>query len=182
MKCSAIPCSSRASRFPAWPLLCSNRSSAVKLIAKTDELVLHSALTAPVEDVFRYWTSPGHLARWWSPCPVPADHNSLNATPGGTYRVCIRTHDGDEHWLRGVYHTVDAPRLLSFSWAWEADVASPVSTVTVRFTADGNHTQLLLRHAGFGSPRARVAHQAGWEECFERLQALSASDNQESSD
>lgn len=147
----------------------------VAIVPPSQDVVLTRTIRAPLERVFRSWTTPTALARWWSPRPVPARHSQLHVSPGGAYRVCIRTHDGDDHWVRGIYHSVDAPRQLSFSWTWEDDATNPASLVMVSFARKGNDTSILLCHTGFASPRTRAAHQAGWIECFDRLQALLAS-------
>ena len=120
-------------------------------------LVITRILDAPPSLVFKVWTQPEHLARWWG--------------PEGVYRFRMRSAEGTDHWLRGVYREIVEPVRLVFTWAWEDSEGEPghETLVTVTFAEDGGKTRLTMRQAVFESMTARDAHQGGWASCLDRL-------------
>ena len=88
----------------------------------------------------------------------------MDARPGGAFRFCMRSPEGTDHWLQGVYREVVEPRRLVFTWAWEDTQGKPghETVVTVTFAEQGGKTKLTLHQAIFESVSARDAHQSGW--------------------
>jgi uncharacterized protein YndB with AHSA1/START domain len=70
---------------------------------------------------------------------------------GGRYHLHLRTSDGDEHDVSGVYREVVRNEKLVFTWAWNPERES---RVTITFKADG--TMLTLFHEQFFDA------EAGW--------------------
>jgi uncharacterized protein YndB with AHSA1/START domain len=83
----------------------------------------------------------------------------------------------ETYWGRGVYREVKPPEKIVFSWSWTKDTQggpqlhpdSPETQVTVEFFARGNSTEVVLRHAVFGSAKDRDDHKQGWNGCFDSL-------------
>jgi len=140
------------------------------------ELVITRVLDAPPRLVFKAWTEPEHLVRWWGPQGFSLPSCKMDVRPGGAFRFHMRSPEGTDHWLRGVYREIDAPRRLVFTWTWEDAEGKPghETVVTVSFAAQGAKTKLTMHHAVFESVTARDAHQEGWTSCMERLVALFA--------
>jgi uncharacterized protein YndB with AHSA1/START domain len=86
---------------------------------------------------------------------------------GGRYRIHMRTPDGKEHRVGGVYRAVDAPRTLSYTWQWDGDPNE--SLVTVEFVPKGTGTELVLTHSGFPNAEARMHHEQGWVALVDKL-------------
>ena len=66
-------------------------------------LRLTRVVPAPRDAVFRAWTEPEALKRWWVPFPgmsVPAAEVDLR--PGGRYRLTMRNSRGEDLFLHGV--------------------------------------------------------------------------------
>jgi uncharacterized protein YndB with AHSA1/START domain len=88
----------------------------------------------------------------------------------------MRTPDGEDLWLGGVYQQVVADTSLVFTHAWEEEGKRDRDTlVSVHFEADGQGTRLTLSQTGFDSVEARDGHESGWTECLERLAEHAAS-------
>lgn len=51
---------------------------------------------APREMVFRAWTDPEHLAKWWGPEGMSASHVELDPRVGGRYRCSMAGPDDSE--------------------------------------------------------------------------------------
>jgi uncharacterized protein YndB with AHSA1/START domain len=54
------------------------------------ELILTRILGAPRSLVFRAWTDPKHLARWWGPRGFSNPVCELDVRPGGLIRIDMR--------------------------------------------------------------------------------------------
>ncbi len=133
--------------------------------AKPDTtLRLRRTFAAPREDVFRVWTSPEAMKRWWIPFEgytVPAVEVDLRAD--GRYRVAMRNAAGEVFHVSGVYREVAAPERLAYTFRWELESMDIGETlVTVEFRDLGNATEVLLTHALFPTVQDRDSHAQGW--------------------
>ena len=133
-------------------------------------LVITRVLDAPRELVFKVWTQPEHLVRWWGPKDFTAPHLKMDVRPGGSYRANIRSPDGTDYWMRGVYREVVPPERLVFTFAWEEDGERGLDTlVTVTFADQGGKTRLTFQQGVFKSVADRDSHQDGWSQCLDRF-------------
>jgi uncharacterized protein YndB with AHSA1/START domain len=127
-------------------------------------LVITRIFDAPRSLVFKAWTEPEHLVRWWAPPGLILASCALDLRPGGGYRFCLRpTGGGREIWVRGVYREVVEPERLSFTWEWEGAEIGPGhrTLVTVTFTEHGAKTKVNLCQSPLevGSPSGCRAAQ-----------------------
>ena len=70
------------------------------------ELVVSRLVDAPPALVFKAWTRQEHAARWWGPAGFTIESCRLDATPGGAYRVAMRSPEGSARTKRGTYREV----------------------------------------------------------------------------
>ena len=146
------------------------RSSAA--IESTErELVITRVLDAPRRLVFKAWTEPERVVRWWGPQGFTMPSCKMDVRPGGAFRFCMRSPDGTDHWLQGVYREIAEPERLVLTWAWEDAEGKPghETLVTVSFAEHGAKTKLTLHQAVFESITARDSHQGGWTSSLDRL-------------
>ncbi len=61
---------------------------------------------APRDLVWKAWTEPDRLARWWGPAGFEMRVRSLDLRPGGVFHYSIRPPNGREMWGRFVYREV----------------------------------------------------------------------------
>jgi uncharacterized protein YndB with AHSA1/START domain len=143
-------------------------------------LVLTRVLEAPRALVFKVWSEPEHLVRWWGPTGFTLPSCKIEFHPGGAFHCLMLSPEGSEHRMHGVYREIVAPEKISFSWTWVDAEGQPgpetLVTVTLEEAGkDGAQTKLTLHHAVFESITARDAHNGGWTQCLERLGAYVAS-------
>lgn len=135
-------------------------------------LVLTRLYDAPRSLLFKLWTDPKHVVRWWGPRDFTTTSCAIDARPGGQFRICICAPDGTEHWMRGTYREIVAPERLVFTFAWENETGAPghETLVTVQFAERGQRTELTFRQAFFETRESRDSHASGWSECLDRLE------------
>ena len=134
-------------------------------------LTVSRVLDAPRALVFKTWTQPEHIARWWGPEGFTTIRFEMDVRVGGAYRFGMRSPQGTEHWKRGVYREIVPPERLVFTFAWEAadGTLGPELITTVTFAEEAGKTRLTLHQSRFGSTDWRDDHIGGWTSCFERF-------------
>jgi uncharacterized protein YndB with AHSA1/START domain len=124
--------------------------------------------------VYRAWTEPELLMKWFAEGDYEWKIRELDLRRGGRYRFEGKT--GDKPWaLEGTYLEVRPPERLVYTWKWEDDPAlgGPGDTiVTVDFREHGAETELTITQEGFTNALALREHRTGWEGCLDRLGGL----------
>jgi uncharacterized protein YndB with AHSA1/START domain len=133
-------------------------------------LVITRVFDAPRSLVFEAWTTKEHLDQWCAPRGFTLPWSEGELRPGGAWRCCIRSPEGVEYRLGGIYREIIKDELLVFTHSWEEDGKPGHETeVTVRFADHEGKTKLTLEQGIFESVESRDSHQGGWIECLERL-------------
>jgi serine/threonine protein kinase len=134
---------------------------------------LEKYVPAPPDWVYAMWIDPGQMADWYAPFDdFGPTVGEVDPHVGGNYRVgMLPPGQADRRFVSGQYCRVDAPRTLSFTWAWEPphDTGSPETQVTLEFHARGEGTDLVLTHERFRDEADRNGHARGWQGCLDRL-------------
>ncbi|ACU76569.1 Activator of Hsp90 ATPase 1 family protein [Catenulispora acidiphila DSM 44928] len=133
---------------------------------------------APAQ-VFRAYTEPKLVARWLGPRDLEMDIEEYDARPGGRYRyVHHGGHLGEVRaGFRGVFHTVEADRLIIQTFEFEG-VPNEVKLDICRFSEVDGKTRVTTRSV-FPSMEAREGALAsgmkhGIQDSMERLTELLA--------
>jgi uncharacterized protein YndB with AHSA1/START domain len=139
--------------------------------AAESELVITRVIDAPRRLVFKMWTEPEHLVRWWGPRGFTTISGRMDVRPGGAWFRLMRAPDGTQDRRRGVYREVVVPERLVFTYASEDAEGNPgpETLVTVTFADLNGKTRLTLRQAPFETVAARDSHRGGWTGCLERF-------------
>lgn len=114
-------------------------------------LVTTRIFDAPRELVYRAWTDPAQLARWFPPEGFTSPRCEIDARPGGVMRVDMRAPDGPPFNGAvfpgpGAFTEVVPNERLVFTMAPEIEPGRPMPTVTttVRFESLGERTRLTV--------------------------------------
>ena len=136
-------------------------------------LLIERTLDAPRALVFKVWTQPEHLVHWWGPARFTMPDWQMDVRPGGFYRIHIRSGEGIDYWMQGVYQEVVEPERLVFTFSWDTPQGTRghETIVTVKFEEDGDKTKFTFHQAVFESDSSRNDHGTGWSECFDRMAA-----------
>jgi uncharacterized protein YndB with AHSA1/START domain len=85
-----------------------------------DEVVrITKIIDAPREEVFRAWTEPDEIRRWFGPGEFTCPEAEVDLRPGGAYRLALQPGAGDPFVVAGTYREVEAPDRLVYTWRWE---------------------------------------------------------------
>ncbi len=138
------------------------------------ELVINRTFDAPRELVWKMWTE--RMGEWSAPKGFTMPVSEGDLRPGGAWRACMKTPDGKELWLGGVYREIVPPERLVFTHAWDRPDGKPGpdTLVTVTLAARGKKTEMNFRQSGFDSVADRDGHDGGWTECFDILDEIFA--------
>jgi uncharacterized protein YndB with AHSA1/START domain len=138
------------------------------------DLDLQRTFDAPRAMVWKAWTDPAHLARWWGPHGFTNPVCEADVRPGGSLRIVMRGPDGGEHAMMGIFHEVVPPERLVFTSTVDdgARVHFDVRT-TVTFADLAGRTLLTLEarvvHATDAAASYLVGMEQGWTQSLERL-------------
>ena len=137
------------------------------------DLTITRVFDAPRDLVFKAWTDSAHGNDWSAPRGFTVTDFEANLRPGGAWRLRMRTPEGKELRVGGVYREIVAPERIVSTHAWQnPDGTSGHETLmTVALAAHGDRTEMTFRQTGFESDEDRDGHREGWSECFDRLEA-----------
>jgi len=134
-------------------------------------LLLKRTFDAPRSVVFKAWTEPKHVMRWWGPHGFEVISCEMDVRAGGTWRVHMRGPQGQDDRQHLVYREIVEPERIVFSYAFEDASGKPghETTVTVTFEEFGDKTTLTLHQAIFESADMRNAHVSGWGDALDHF-------------
>ena len=142
--------------------------------AKLDDaliLRLSRSFAAPRDRVFRAFTAPTQLVKWWGPKGFTTPGCTLDVRAGGAWQTVMRSPEGKDHIVSGVYREIIPPERLVFTWAWQEDGGRGHETlVTIELFETPGGTRLELTHEGFESEDSLGRHRHGWAGCFDCLE------------
>jgi len=139
-------------------------------------ITLRRTIPARRGEVFRAWTDPAELKRWWARPGFTVVDAQVDLRIGGGFRIQTRPDVGNVFSVFGTYREVRPPERLVYTWAWQGTRMDGIETlVTVDFREVGQDTEVLMTHEGFSTEGDHMAHRDAWIGCFDRLTQTLAS-------
>ncbi len=135
------------------------------------EITITRVFDAPRELVWRAWTEPEQLARWWGPrgWTVPLETITMDVRPGGTFRLTnVNDEDGREVPQEGVYREVAEPERLVMESVEEGRHEGRVTAVTFTDLGDGR-TEVVIQTTIQTTDEMRGAVEAALASSLDRL-------------
>src|ERR687895_1618391 len=145
------------------------------MTAQSGELTLEikRVLAAGPSVVFRAFTAPNELAKWWGPEGFTVPNLEFNPRVGDSYRIEMQPPEGDPFYLTGEFRELDPPARLAYTFVWEDPDLDDVETVvelSFRYLAES--TEVVLTQAPFKTEPRRELHRNGWTDSFDKLEKL----------
>jgi uncharacterized protein YndB with AHSA1/START domain len=154
------------------------------------EFVLSRLLDAPRERVFRAWTEPERMAKWFSPKGVSGAVGKMDLRSGGVYHYGMSLPDGKKMWGKWIFREVAAPQRLVFVQSFSDENQGvtrhpmsanwPLETLsTILFDDMGGKTLLTIKWAALNPTEierktfadGQAGMNQGWGGTMEQLVA-----------
>jgi uncharacterized protein YndB with AHSA1/START domain len=125
-----------------------NKGSAVVTLPTDTQILITREFDAPAHLVFRAWTTPELIKRWWHANRGVATIADVDLRVGGKWRWVMVTHSGQEVAFHGEYREIVPNERLVSTEFYEA-VPGPGAVNTLTLTEKDGRTimTLLVEHA-----------------------------------
>jgi uncharacterized protein YndB with AHSA1/START domain len=152
------------------------------------DLRVERVIRAPRARVWKAWTDPADLARWWLPAPAQCRVERLDVAPGGGFVTLMREGGGaafGPH-LDACFVVVEPGERIVFTNAldsrWRPANPAPVAmTAEITFGEHphGTDYRVVVRHADAGSRRhhEQLGFADGWGTVTAQLAALAENEH-----
>ena len=162
-------------------------TDATKNIIRED-LVVKRIIDAPLELVWKAWTEPEHVMKWWGPKHYTSPSCKIDLREGGKYIFCMRApadQGGQEHYTAGVYKKIVPMEYLEFTQGLSDKDGNPIDPVQVGmppdfpeeirtsivFKAKGDMTELTITEYDWPVSQMSVYSYAGLQQTIDKLEA-----------
>ena len=149
------------------------------------EITIERVFNAPREKVWKAWTDPVELAKWWGPNGVTNPVCEVDARVGGAMHIVMLAGAelgslAGQRWpTKGVIRELVAPERLVFSNNAVAEDGTILlegeTTVLLEDIGDGK-TKLTLKARAKGAapqaPQMLAGMEMGWTQSIQKLDAL----------
>lgn len=144
---------------------------AVVTTPSDEEILIVREFDAAPDLVYRAWTTPELVARWWHADRGSVTSIDIDLRVGGRWRYVMVATGGFEVAFHGVYREIQPNVRLVTTEVFEgAPEAEALTTATFEDLGGRTRLQILVRH---GSQEARDMHlQSGMEDGLQRALEL----------
>ena len=141
------------------------------------DLVLTRIIDAPPSLIWKAWTDPELLKRWWAPAPLTTPECEMDARPGGLFRTLMRAPDGTEYPGTGCFlELVENERIVftdALQAGWRpAEKAFFTAIITLEATGAGTTrytARALHKNEADRETHERMGFHEGWGRCADQL-------------
>jgi uncharacterized protein YndB with AHSA1/START domain len=151
-----------------------------------EDLVIKRIIDAPVELVWKAWTDPEHVKRWWGPKYYTSPSCKIDLRVGGKFVFCMRApqeQGGQDSYTAGVYKQIVPLKRLEFTQGLSdkdgnrvdpalvgmpPDFPREIRTV-ILFRAKGNMTELTITEYDWPVSQMMVYSYAGMHQSLDKL-------------
>ncbi|MFL5618016.1 MAG: SRPBCC domain-containing protein [Gemmatimonadaceae bacterium] len=121
------------------------------------EVVFSRVFDAPRELLWKAWSAPTHLHRWFGPAGYTTTTHEFAFEPGGVWRFVMHGPDGTDTPNTIVFREIVPPSRLVYENSWERPGLRLAFTVAVSFVAEGAGTRLSLHFFFADAEALRIA-------------------------
>lgn len=149
------------------------------MTAAAHELSFTRHLDAPRDKVWRCWTDPELIVKWFTPAPWKTMRAEMDLRPGGSSLIVMQSPEGQEFPNPGVYlDVVPGEKLVftdAFTSAWmPSGKAFMVGTIEMSDEDGGTRYVATVRHwsAEDKEQHEQRGFHEGWGKATDQLEAL----------
>jgi uncharacterized protein YndB with AHSA1/START domain len=151
------------------------------------DLVITRLFDAPIEVVWKAWTDPEYVMRWWGPTGFTSPSCKIDFREGGTFIFHMRApkefQGGSDFYTAGVYKKIVPLKLIEFSQGLADKDGNRIDPATMGMPADfpkeipsalafkrvGDRTELTVTERDWTVGQMRDMSEAGMNECLDKL-------------
>jgi uncharacterized protein YndB with AHSA1/START domain len=152
------------------------------------QLTITRVINAPRKLVWKVWTDPKHLAKWWGPRGFTAPVCEIDVREKGAILIHMKGPDGMIYPMTGEYVEITKHKKLVFKSAALDAKGEPLFQImnTITFEEEGETTKLIM-HAAVSNLRPEGQRnidgmKEGWAQTLDRLEEYSKNLNTDTSD
>jgi uncharacterized protein YndB with AHSA1/START domain len=153
--------------------------------AKTKDLIVTRVFDAPVELVWKAWTDPKHVMRWWGPNYFASPYCKMDFREGGMTIVAMRGPDGHDHYSSWNYQKIAPMERIEYiqnltdgegnkvdpvAMGLPDDFPQEVHTV-ILFKAMGDKTEMTITEYGFPDSHMFELAEMGLNQSLDKMAA-----------
>ena len=178
----------------AWALIASGDKSAraetggpPPINLEKRDLVITRVFDAPVELVWKAWTDPNYVMRWWGPTNFTSPTCKIDFREGGKFVFHMRApkdfQGGQDFYTSGVYKKIVPLKLIEFSQGLSDKDGNRIDPSAMGMPSDfpkeipgalafkrvGDKTELTVTEYGWSVGQMRDMSESGMNECLDKL-------------
>ena len=152
-----------------------------------EDLVVTRIIDAPIELVWKAWTDPEHVMKWWGPKYYTSPSCKIDLREGGKYVFCMRApqeQGGQDSYTAGVFKKIVPMELLEFTQGMSDKDGNPVDPTQVGMPPDfpkavrtvvtfkrfrGDMTELTVTEYAWPASQMMVYSLAGLHQTIDKL-------------
>jgi uncharacterized protein YndB with AHSA1/START domain len=151
--------------------------------AEQSELTIARFIQAPPAKVWKAWSTPEHLEKWWIPAPIECKVVKLDLRPGGGFETRMREDGGEfRPHVDGCFLEIVPEARLVFTTVltegWRPAEPWLALTAIITFAAEGSGTRyaarVLHRNAADARKHEEMGFHEGWGTAIDQLAAFAA--------
>lgn len=151
-------------------MISTNRTEITKDL-ENKKLNVTRHFNAPVEKVWRAWTEPELLDKWWAPKPWRTETKSMNFAEGGMWLYSMVGPEGERHWSKANYLAINPEQSFTGIDGFcdeegNTDTSLPLMTWHVNFLPTDNGTNVLVEITFETEEALNTIVEMGFEEGF----------------
>lgn len=143
------------------------------------DLKIERTIDAPRALIWKVWTDPEHLKKWWAPRPWTTTECQIDLRPGGMFRTVMRSPEGKDFPYAGCILEVVENEKIVWTNALEPGyrpALDPFFTAIITFkerAGKTHYTALVLHRNEAGKKKhEEMGFEFGWNKCLDQLVEL----------
>jgi uncharacterized protein YndB with AHSA1/START domain len=150
------------------------------------DFTVQRTIAAPPYEVWRAWSEPAYVRRWWGPLGFTAPVARMDFREGGTSLVAMRGPEGPDIYTTWHYRLIVPVERIEFDQYFADErgaridpsaagippgVPQPVPHVVTLAAVDGATTVAVTEYGYQEGPMAQLS-QTGQEQCLQKMAEL----------
>jgi len=164
-------------------------SSNIADTTKNKDIVITRIFDAPVETVWKAWTEPEQVMRWWGPKFYTSPYCNIDFRVGGNYVFGMRApkeHGGGDMYVAGIYKKIIPMEFMEFGQGLSDKEGNKIDPTTIGMPADfpeeirttlvfkaiGDKTELIITEYDWKPGQMRDYSEIGLSQSLDKLAGI----------